>query len=86
MRQVTILRNQTIWDIAVQEHGTDATAFFILQDNPGIQNQLPQGVTHQNGFTFDIALPVLENSVILVNETPPGYNKPIADLLTQVTS
>jgi hypothetical protein len=86
MKQYKVTKSQTIWDIAVQEHGTDQTAFMILQDNPGIENQLPQGITLGGGITFDISLPVLENSVILIRQNPTGYNKQIADQLTNVKS
>lgn len=66
MRLITTVRNQTIFDIALQEYGTVEAAFQIIEDNPHLSglNDFPAGVTLPAGTDFNISYPIREGVTI----------------------
>lgn len=55
MRQITTVKGQTIYDISLQEYGTDEAVFQILEDNPHLagKNEVPAGsITSSENFNF----------------------------------
>jgi hypothetical protein len=87
MRQITTVKNQTIFDLAVQEYGNVELAFQILEDNDltGL-NDFPSGHNISAGCDFDIAYPIKEGVTINIQDPLSGENKIIAKQLETVIS
>ncbi len=87
MRQIVTVKNQTIFDLAVQEYGNVELAFQILEDNDltGL-NDFPSGHTISAGCDFDIAYPIKEGVAINIQDPLTGENKIIAKQLETVIS
>jgi|WetSurMetagenome_2_1015567.scaffolds.fasta_scaffold01806_17 hypothetical protein len=87
MRQITTVKNQTIFDLAVQEYGNIELAFQILEDNDlsGL-NDFPSGHTLTEGCDFDLAYPIKEGVIIEIQDTIDGENKNVANQLETVIS
>jgi hypothetical protein len=70
MRTIVTVKNQTIFDIAVQEYGNVAAWEEILKINPDIRNDysaaLASGVIYYPD-EFDFAYPISEGSKIIVD-------------------
>lgn len=70
MKRVTAKANQTIYDVAIEQYGTCEAVGKLMQDNPGMENDL-QAVTKagieesDRSFYFDLPLP--EGSMLLVD-------------------
>lgn len=62
MKKVTVKRNQTIYDIAVEQYGTCEALPEIITNNPGLENDeqakisLGIDVSKDKDFYFDLAL------------------------------
>lgn len=70
MKKVTVKANQTIYDIAIEQYGTCEAVGKLMQDNPGIGNDLQAAAEagigeSDGGFYFDLPLP--EGSTLLVD-------------------
>lgn len=85
MKTVKTIKNQTLWDIALQEYGTDTAAFQVLKDNPHLRNQI-SGLPQPAGVDFNFGLPIAENTVISLRETPAIINTQVAGRLGHVIS
>jgi hypothetical protein len=87
MRQITTVKDQTIFDIAVQEYGNVELAFQILEDNDlsGL-NDFPSGHVIISGCQFDLAYPIKTGVVIKIQESLDGENKVVANQLETVKS
>lgn len=70
MKKVTAKANQTMYDVAIEQYGTCEAVGKLMQDNPGMENDL-QAVTEagikesDRSFYFDLPLP--EGSTLLVD-------------------
>lgn len=71
MRTIVTVKNQTIFDIAVQEYGNAAAWEEIIADNPGLKNDyssaLEAGIFYYPD-ELDLAFPLQEGSKLLINE------------------
>lgn len=87
MRQITTVKDQTIFDIAVQEYGNAELAFQILEDNDlsGL-NDFPSGHVITAGCQFDLAYPLKAGLTINISENLDSENKVIANQLETVKS
>lgn len=62
MKKVTVKRNQTIYDIAVEQYGTCEALPEIITNNPGLENdeqaKISLGIdaSKDKDFYFDLAL------------------------------
>lgn len=70
MKQVTVKANQTIYDVAIEQYGTCEAVGKLMQDNPGMENELQAaaeaGIEENDGsFYFDLPLP--EGNTLLVD-------------------
>lgn len=88
MRQILTIKNQTVFDIAVQEYGNMETAFHILEDNPHLAgaNDLPVGYNLPPDIDFDISYPIQEGTIIYLQDSLPLENTVTANQLEQVIS
>lgn len=71
MRIIKSLKNQTIWDVAIQYYGTAEAVSELLELNPQLQNDLSSVIN--SGYIVDstmfyIELPLKEGSSIKINE------------------
>jgi hypothetical protein len=66
MKQITVIENQTVFDIAIQEFGNVEAVFLVLEDNPDIKNE--ETVTLYDGIDFDIAHYIKAGSVLNISE------------------
>lgn len=70
MKKVTAKANQTIYDVAIEQYGTCEAVGKLMQDNPGMENDL-QAVTEagieESGRSFYFDLPLPEGSTLLVD-------------------
>jgi hypothetical protein len=77
MRTIVTVKNQTIFDIAVQEYGSISAWEEILKLNPGLRNDyssaLEAGVLYYPD-EFDFAYPITEGSKIIVDNESPLIN------------
>lgn len=64
--EVKALKGQTIYDIATQHTGTQASAVFILKDNPHLE-----GMNDMEGAAgrFDMGKPIKEGTPIDIDES-----------------
>lgn len=62
MKKVTVKRNQTIYDIAVEQYGTCEAIPEIIANNPGLENdeqsKISMGIdaSKDKDFYFDLSL------------------------------
>jgi hypothetical protein len=88
MRRILSVKNQTVFDIAVQEYGNVEAAFQILADNPHLagMNDLPSGYELPEGIDFDIAYPIREGQTIYLQQFIEIENTQVAKELETVIS
>ena len=87
MRQISVVSDQTIFDIAAQEYGNAELAFQIVEDNElsGL-NDLPIGITLDEGVDFDVTYPIIEGTIIYLQDYLSDENTAIAKELTNIIS
>lgn len=71
MRTIKSLKNQTLWDIAIQYYGSAEAVNELLELNPQLQNDLSSVIN--SGYIVDstmfyIELPLKEGSSIKIDE------------------
>lgn len=71
MRTIKSLKNQTIWDVAIQYYGSAEAVNELLELNPQLQNDLSSVIN--SGYIVDstmfyIELPLKEGSSIKIDE------------------
>lgn len=88
MRQITTVKGQTIFDLAVQEYGNMELAFQILSDNPELTglNDLPVGMVLPVGIDFDVSHPIKEGVIIQLQDFLETENTLVAKELGTVIS
>lgn len=88
MRQITTIKNQTVFDLAVQEYGNMEAAFQILVDNPHLvgTNDLPIGYNLPADIDFDISYPIQPGTLIYLQDYLQIENTVIAKELDTVIS
>jgi hypothetical protein len=78
MKTVTTLKNQTIFDLAVQEYGNVAAWEEIISLNPDLRNDystaLDAGITYYPD-EFDVAFPLLEAQEVTVDDESGLINR-----------
>lgn len=84
MRQILTAKNQTVYDIAVQEYGNVEAVFQIINDNPTLTNET--GVILGAGVDFDLAGYIKEGTTINILETSDFERPAIKRELTTVIS
>lgn len=87
MRTITVIKEQTLWDLAVQEYGNAEAAFQILADNDlaGL-NDLPAGHELAEDCDFDIAYPIKPGVKLVIQDRIEGDNQTIAHQLENIIS
>ena len=87
MRQIITVKGQTLFDIAVQEYGNAEAVFQIIQDNNlDNMNELPSGYTMPVEADLDIAHPLKEGLVIVIQDFIEKQNTVIANELINIVS
>lgn len=66
MQNIQVIERQTLFDIAIQQHGTVETLFEILGNNPGLE-----GITDR----------LEQGQILKSDDTDPLQNKIVRDLL-----
>lgn len=69
MKIVQTVKNQTIFDIAVQEYGNAAAWEEILNLNPGLKNDYSSALAAQILYypeEFDLAFPIMEGTKVFI--------------------
>ena len=62
MKKISVKRNQTIFDIAIEQYGTAEAVEEIISNNPDLKNDsgalVAMGIDplYDNGFYFDVAI------------------------------
>lgn len=89
MKTITTLKNQTIFDIAVQYYGNLEAFEEILRNNPDIENDysciqnagIPYFIDE-----FDLAFPLKPDQKLLIDENSVNYKKNIVKELNTIIS
>lgn len=71
MKEIKVKRNQTIFDVALEQYGTCEAVGEIMANNPGLRND-PKALTgigidalQEEGFYIDVALE--RNMTVLID-------------------
>lgn len=88
MKQISTVKNQTVFDLAVQAYGNMEAAFQILVDNPHLvgANDLPIGYNLPVDIDFDISYPIKEGTMIYLQDYLQSENTMVASQLDKVIS
>lgn len=87
MRQISTVKGQTIFDLAVQEYGNMEAAFQILEDNnlKGL-NDFPSGYVRTADMDFDVAYPIRDGITINLQDSLEIENTVVKNELDIVIS
>lgn len=88
MKQITTVKSQTVFDLAVQEYGNMEAVFEIINNNPELigMNDYPDGHSVDETIDFDMSFPIKPGVKILIDETSALYNTVIIKQLSKVIS
>ncbi len=79
MRIIKTLKGQTISDIAIQEYGTIEAVMELLDNNPhlkGMNHYTPNDMV-DHFCDFDIAVPILEDVKLYINDSSQLMNRKV---------
>lgn len=71
MKKVTVKRNQTVYDIAVEQYGTCEAITEIIANNPNLDNdeqaKIRMGIDASKDKDFYFDLPLKQGSIVLID-------------------
>lgn len=81
MKKVTVKRNQTIYDIAVEQYGTCEAIPEIIANNPNLDNdeqaKISLGIDASKDKDFYFDLPLKQGSIVLIDTDSRSLKKNI---------
>lgn len=81
MKKVTVKRNQTIYDIAVEQYGTCEAIPEIIANNSGLENdeqaKISLGIDASKDKDFYFDLPLKQGSIVLIDTDSRSLKKNI---------
>lgn len=88
MRQIITVKNQTIFDLALQAYGNVEAAFQILNDNPELKgmNDFPDGYALGEDAEFDISYPIKPDVALNIQDYIEIENTGVAKQLETIIS
>ena len=85
MQTIRTIKNQTIWDVAVQHYGNIEAVEELLRLNPSLRSDVSQAVSA--GYVVDsdvfyLDLPIREGSLVYIDSTSKWFKRSIVKQIT----
>ena len=80
MQTIKTIKNQTIWDVAVQYYGTLEAVEELLRLNPALRSDVAQALAAgyvADSSIFYLDLPILEGSSVTIDTDSKWYKRSI---------